>query len=60
MIPETMQAMMLHGHGGLGRYEWHENRPPPTPGPHQVLIKVAACDLNNTDVNSDRAGMPNP
>jgi len=52
MIPKTMQAMVLHGHGDLDQYGWHDDWPTPTPGPHQVLIKVAACGLNNTDVNT--------
>jgi len=52
MIPQTMKAMVLHGHGDLDQYQWHDDWPTPTPGPHQVLIKVAACGLNNTDVNT--------
>lgn len=52
MIPETMQAMVLTGHGDLDRYEWREDWPVPKPGPEQVLIRVAACGLNNTDVNT--------
>ncbi|KUJ80313.1 alcohol dehydrogenase [Ruegeria marisrubri] len=51
-IPETMQAMVLTGHGGLDRYEWYEDWPVPEPGPTDVLIKVGACGLNNTDVNT--------
>jgi NADPH:quinone reductase-like Zn-dependent oxidoreductase len=52
MIPTTMKAMVLHGHGGLDQYKWHDDWPTPTPTAHQVLIKVAACGLNNTDVNT--------
>lgn len=51
-IPPTMNAMVLTGHGGLDAYEWHENWPTPAPGPLEVLIKVGACGLNNTDVNT--------
>ncbi|WJY21565.1 alcohol dehydrogenase family protein [Fontisubflavum oceani] len=50
--PETMKAMVLTGHGDLDAYEWREDWPVPVPGPGQVLIKVAACGLNNTDVNT--------
>ena len=52
MTPKTMKAMVLHGHGDLDQYQWHEDWPTPAPGPDQVLIRVAACGLNNTDVNT--------
>ncbi len=51
-VPETMQAMVLVGHGGMDKLEWHENWPTPRPVPGQVLIRVTACGLNNTDVNT--------
>jgi NADPH:quinone reductase-like Zn-dependent oxidoreductase len=51
-IPKTMQAMVLTGHGGLEMYEWHEDWPTPVAGDDEVLIKVEACGLNNTDVNT--------
>ncbi len=51
-IPETMQAMVLTGHGGFEMLEWHEDWPVPQCGPDEVLIRVAACGLNNTDVNT--------
>ena len=50
--PKTMKAMVLTGHGDLDAYEWHEDWPTPQPGPQQVLIKVGACGLNNTDINT--------
>lgn len=52
MIPKTMKAMVLTGHGDLDKYEWHEDWPTPKPGLMEVLIKVGACGLNNTDVNT--------
>ena len=51
-IPKTMQAMVLISNGGLEKYHWHEDWPVPAPGPTEVLIKVGACGLNNTDVNT--------
>lgn len=51
-IPQTMNAMVLTGHGGLDKYQWHTDWPVPGAGPGQVLIRVAACGLNNTDVNT--------
>ena len=47
-----MRAMVLTGHGGLDNYAWHEDWPMPQPGPMGALIKVGACGLNNTDVNT--------
>ena len=51
-IPATMKAMVLTGHGGLEKYEWHDDWPVPEAGPADVLVKVHACGLNNTDVNT--------
>ncbi len=51
-LPETMKAMVLTGHGDMDKYEWHENWPTPQAGPMEVVIKVGACGLNNTDVNT--------
>ncbi len=51
-LPKTMKAMVLTGHGDLDMYHWHEDWPTPTPGPDDVVIKVGACGLNNTDVNT--------
>ncbi|MEL6996010.1 MAG: alcohol dehydrogenase family protein [Pseudomonadota bacterium] len=51
-IPKVMKAMVLTGHGDLDMYHWHDDWPVPEPGPTDVLIKVGACGLNNTDVNT--------
>ncbi len=51
-LPETMNAMVLMCHGDLDAYEWHEDWPVPVPGPDDLLIRVGACGLNNTDVNT--------
>ncbi|MEM8591043.1 MAG: alcohol dehydrogenase family protein [Pseudomonadota bacterium] len=50
-----MRAVVLKRHGGLDALEFEAEWPVPTPGPSQVLIKVAATGMNNTDVNT-RAG----
>ena len=47
-----MRAFVLRGHGGPDQLEWHEDWPVPVPGPREALIKVAACGLNNTDINT--------
>jgi len=51
-LPDTMRACVLTGHGGLDKLVLHENWPTPKPGNDDVLIKVAACGMNNTDVNT--------
>ena len=51
-IPEQMQAIVLTGHGDLDKLEYRTDWPVPRPGPGEVLIKVHACGLNNTDVNT--------
>jgi len=50
--PAIMQAFVLEGHGGLDKLIWHEHWPVPVPSDSEVLIRVAACGLNNTDVNT--------
>jgi len=51
-LPETMRAMVTIGHGGLEQMVLHEDWPCPRPGDGDVLIRVRACGLNNTDVNT--------
>lgn len=51
-IPETMQAVVLMRHGGLDALEIHNDWLVPVPSGQEVLIRVAACGLNNTDVNT--------
>ncbi len=50
--PTTMQAMVTMGHGDLDQMAWHEDWPCPIPASGEVLIRVGACGLNNTDVNT--------
>ena len=51
-MAETMRAMVTMGHGGFEVLKWHEDWPKPNVGKHEVLIRVKACGLNNTDVNT--------
>ncbi len=51
-ISKTMNAMVLMGHGEMDQLVWHEDWPVPTLADDEVLIKVSACGLNNTDVNT--------
>lgn len=51
-LPKTMRAMVTMGHGDLGQLVLHCDWPVPLPAANEVLIKVGACGLNNTDVNT--------
>ncbi len=51
-IPTTMAAVHLRGFGGTDRLEYVTDAPVPTPASDQVLIRVAAAGVNNTDINT--------
>jgi len=51
-LPATMKAMVTMGHGDLNQMVLHTDWPRPEPASNEVLIKVGACGLNNTDVNT--------
>ena len=51
-VPETMCAVLLTGHGDLDRLIYEAAWPAPRPGRDEVLIRIGACGLNNTDVNT--------
>jgi NADPH:quinone reductase-like Zn-dependent oxidoreductase len=47
-----MRGVYLTGHGGPEKLEYREDIPVPEPGPYDVLIRVAAAGINNTDINT--------
>lgn len=51
-LPENMQAMVTMGHGDIDQLVFQPDWPVPMPKGDEVLIKVGACGLNNTDVNT--------
>ncbi len=51
-LPRTMTAMVTMGHGDLDQMVLHTDWPRPDPAAGEVLIRVGACGLNNTDVNT--------
>jgi NADPH:quinone reductase-like Zn-dependent oxidoreductase len=53
--PETMRGVWLTGHGDLDCLEYRTDIPTPRPGPGEVLIRVAAAAVNNTDINTRTA-----
>ena len=54
-MTDIMKAFVLTGHGDFEKLEWHEDWPKPVPDAGEVLIRVGACGLNNTDVNTRTA-----
>ena len=52
MIPATMTAVHLTGHGGLEKLVLRHDVAVPTPGDRQVLVRVTAAGVNNTDINT--------
>ena len=51
-IPKTMHAVLLTGHGGFEALQYRDDVPVPVPGPGEVLIRVGAAAVNNTDINT--------
>jgi len=47
-----MTAVQLIGHGGIEMLQYRQDVPTPVPGAGEVLIKVAAAGINNTDINT--------
>ena len=51
-IAANMRAVLLTGHGGYDKLDFRDDVPVPKPGPKDVLIRVAAAGVNNTDINT--------
>ena len=47
-----MRAAVLVGHGGPDQIVVRDDVAVPSPGPGEALIRVEACGLNNTDINT--------
>ncbi len=52
MIPTTMKGIYLLGHGGFEQLQYRHDIPVPVPTAGEVLIRVAAAGVNNTDINT--------
>ncbi|MHC4459199.1 MAG: Zn-dependent oxidoreductase, partial [Planctomycetota bacterium] len=50
MTPKTMKAVLLTGFGGYDKLEYREDVAIPEPQKDEVLVKVSACGVNNTDI----------
>ena len=51
-LETTMTGVYLTGHGGIEKLEYREDIPMPSPAANEVLIKVLAAGMNNTDINT--------
>ena len=51
-LPDLMSGIVLTGHGGLEMLQWRDDLAVPQPGPGDVVVKVAAAAVNNTDINT--------
>ena len=49
---QKMRGVWLTGHGDFDKLEVRTDIPRPEPGPGEVLIRVAAAGVNNTDINT--------
>ncbi len=58
-LPTQMTAVAISKPGGP-EVLIPEQRPVPTPGPHQILIKVAAAGVNRPDVAQRSGSYPPP
>ncbi|WP_211235605.1 alcohol dehydrogenase family protein [Psychromonas arctica] len=51
-IPKTMKGVQLIGHGGPEMLQYRNDIPVPVPTSNEVLIRIAAAGVNNTDINT--------
>jgi NADPH:quinone reductase-like Zn-dependent oxidoreductase len=49
--PQHMKAVLLKGHGGTEQLEYRDDVAVPTPASGEVLVRIRAAALNNTDIN---------
>ena len=47
-----MRAVLLTGNGGFDHLELRDDVPVPQPGPGEVLVRIGAAGVNNTDINT--------
>ncbi len=51
-LPKTMRGVWLTGHGDMEMLDIRQDIPVPAPGTSDVLVRVAAAGVNNTDINT--------
>ena len=47
-LPKTMRGIWLIGHGDMDMLDIRQDIPVPIPGTRDVLVRVAAAGINNT------------
>ncbi len=52
LIPSTMHAVVLTAHGGFDCLEFRTDVAVPLPKHGEVLIRIGAAGINNTDINT--------
>jgi NADPH:quinone reductase-like Zn-dependent oxidoreductase len=50
-LPATMSAVQLLGHGGFDQLSFSSNVATPNAGEGEVIVRVHAASVNNTDIN---------
>jgi NADPH:quinone reductase-like Zn-dependent oxidoreductase len=51
-IPNLMSGIQLTGHGGSECLVWNDEIPVRAPNPNEVVVRVKAAGVNNTDINT--------
>ena len=51
-LPDKMFGVVLTGHGGPEMLQWRDDLAVPVPGRGDVLVRVGAAGVNNTDINT--------
>ena len=51
-LKQSMRGLLLTGHGGPDQLVLRDDIPVPMPGHAEVLVKVHAAGINNTDINT--------
>lgn len=54
-IPARMSAVLLKGYGGFDQLEYRRDVAVPRAGPGEVLVRIGAAGVNNTDINTRTA-----
>lgn len=54
-LPDQMSGVLLTGHGGPEMLDYRNDIPVPRPMPNDVLIRISAAGVNNTDINTRTA-----
>ncbi|AXI47341.1 alcohol dehydrogenase [Sulfitobacter sp. SK012] len=54
-FPEKMSGVILNGHGSPEMLEWRDDLAFPVPRDDDVIVRVGAAGVNNTDINTRTA-----